>query len=192
MRTDRQGLKWDQRYRKTEGLPEPALILRDYGHLLPIRGEALDLACGLGANALWLAERGLRVSAWDISSVAIESLSALAKTQGLSVEARVRDLMTDPPAPASFDLILVAHFLDRALCPAIAAALRPGGLLYYQTFSRECVSDRGPANPDYRLASNELLQLFPDLIVRAYRDEGRTGDTSRGTRDLALLVGQAP
>ncbi|WP_240905903.1 hypothetical protein [Thiorhodococcus mannitoliphagus] len=74
----------------------------------------------------------------------------------------------------------------------MAAALRPGGLLLYQTFSREAVTDRGPSNPDYRLAPNELLRLFPGLIVRAYRDEGCVGDTRRGTRDIAFLVAQAP
>lgn len=184
--------KWDQRYRTAEELPEPALVLREYAHLLPGPGEALDLACGLGASALWLAERGFRVSAWDLSTVAVARLSALARERGLPVEAAVRDLITEPPPPDCFDLILVAHFLDRSLCPAIAAALRPGGVLFYQTFSRESVSTCGPSDPAYRLAPNELLSLFPGLIVRAYRDEGRLGDTTRGIRDLALLVAQMP
>lgn len=191
-RADALRLKWDRRYGQAAGLPEPALILREYAHLLPSEGVALDLACGLGASALWLAERGLRVQAWDLSPVAIERLSRLAEASGLPVDARVRDLIAEPPSGEGFDLILVSHFLDRATCPAIAAALRPGGLLYYQTFSREAVSACGPSDPAYRLGPNELLSLFPDLIVRAYRDEGRVGDTSRGTRDLALLVGQAP
>jgi SAM-dependent methyltransferase len=184
--------KWDQRYGSAEGLPEPALVLREYAHLLPGRGEALDLACGLGASALWLAERGFRVSAWDLSPVAIRQLSAHAQERGLPVAASVRDVIAEPPPPDCFDLILVAHFLERGLAPAIAAALRPGGLLFYQTFSREAVSDCGPSDPMYRLAPNELLGLFPDLIVRAYSDEGRIGDTGRGIRDLVLLVAQRP
>jgi hypothetical protein len=106
------------------------------------------------------------------------------------VAASVRDLTAAPPPPEHFDLILVAHFLDRGLCPAIARARRPGGLLFYQTFSREAVSDRGPSNRAYRLGPNELLDLFRGLVVRAYRDEGRLGDLGRGTRDLALLVAQ--
>jgi hypothetical protein len=104
----------------------------------------------------------------------------------------VRDVIAEPPRPGSFDLILVAHFLDRSLAPAIAGALSPGGVLFYQTFSRESVSVCGPSDPAYRLAPNELLDLFPSLIVRAYRDEGRLGDTTRGIRDLALLVAQMP
>ncbi len=183
---------WDERHRAAQTVPRPAQVLLDWPHLLPSGGQALDLACGLGGNALWLAERGFRVSAWDLSPVAIERLSALAADRGLTLETEVRDLTARPPGPSRFDLIVVTHFLDRGLAPAIAAALRPGGLLYYQTFNRESVSARGPSNPAYRLASNELLELFRGLVVRVYRDEGRIGDTSRGLRDLAQLVAQRP
>ena len=183
-------LKWDQRYRLAEDLPGPALVLLEHQHLLPPGGAALDLACGLGSNALWLAARGFRVSAWDLSPVAIERLAARAGERGLVVDAVVRDLIAEPPDPQSYDLILVTHFLERGLAPAIAAALRPGALLFYQTFSREAVSDRGPTDPAYRLAPNELLDLFPGLVVRAYRDEGRLGERTRGIRDIALLVAQ--
>lgn len=188
---DRAGL-WDQRHRAAEAVPQPARVLLDWAHLLPATGRALDLACGLGGNALWLAQRGFRVSAWDLSPVAIERLGALARERGLELAAQLRDIAARPPEADGFDLIVVAHFLDRTLAPRIAAALRPGGLLYYQTFSREPVSGRGPANPAYRLAPNELLDLFRGLIVRAYRDEGRLGDTRQGLRDLAQLVAQRP
>jgi SAM-dependent methyltransferase len=184
--------KWDARYEDGDRLPEPARVLTENLHLLPASGRALDLASGLGANALLLSERGFTVSAWDLSPVAIERLREEGGRRGLSVDARVRDLQQDPPAPASFDVVVVAHFLDRTLAPAIAAALRRGGLLFYQTFTREAVSACGPSNPDYRLGVNELLQLFPDLFVRFYREEGRLGDVSRGTRDLAQLVAQRP
>lgn len=183
---------WDQRDRATEAEPRPAAVLADWGHLLPPGGRALDLACGLGGNALWLAERGFRVVAWDISPVAIGRLRDLVLSRGLDLEAEVRDLTARPPEPDTFDLIVVSHFLERSLAPAIAAALRPGGLLYYQTFNREPVSGRGPSNPAYRLAPNELLRLFDGLRVRLYRDEGRQGDTRRGLRDLAQLVAQRP
>lgn len=184
--------KWDARYREADRIPAPALVLTENLHLLPRSGEALDLACGLGENALLLAEQGLAVSAWDLSPVATERLRREAAARGLGVTAEVRDVQAQPPAPEAFDVILVAHFLDRALAPAIAAALRPGGLLLYQTFTREAVSERGPTNPDHRLARNELLRLFPGLLVRFYREEGRLGDLGRGVRDLAMLVGEKP
>jgi SAM-dependent methyltransferase len=183
---------WDERHRAAAAVPEPAQVLLQWAHLLPPGGCALDLACGLGGNALWLAERRFRVCAWDLSPVAIERLAAVAADRGLTLKAEVRDLTARPPEPDAFDLIVVTHFLDRSLAPAIAAALRPRGLLYYQTFNREPVSTRGPSNPAYRLAPNELLELFRGLVVRVYRDEGRIGDTSQGLRDLAQLVAQRP
>lgn len=182
--------KWDQRYGDAGLYPPPAAVLAGNLHLLPSRGRALDLASGLGANALLLAEQGLDVVAWDLSTVAIERLKREATTRGLRIEAQVRDVCASPPEPGAFDVILVAHFLERDLSPALMDALRPGGLLFYQTFSREAVSDHGPSNPVFRLAANELLQLFAPLLVRCYRDEGRTGDPSKGTRDVAQLVAQ--
>ena len=72
----------------------------------------------------------------------------------------------------------------------MAAALRPGGLLFYQTFILDRVDDSGPRDGPFRLQTNELLQLFPDLIVRFYREEGRIGDIGRGFRNRAQLVAQ--
>jgi SAM-dependent methyltransferase len=175
-----------------EGLPDPAAVLKENLHLLPVRGRALDLACGLGANAVLLARRGLEVAAWDLSPVAIARLRDLALELNLPVTAEVRDVCVEPPLPETFDCILVAHFLQRSLVPALTAALRPGGLLFYQTFVREAASEGGPSNPGYRLETNELLHLFSGLTLRFYREEGRVGDLDKGTRDLAQLVGQRP
>ncbi len=182
--------RWDARYRGHAAPGEPARVLSDFAHLLPPGGRALDLACGLGANALFLARRGFQVDAWDLSPVAVARLEDLAA--GLPVTAAVRDVVADPPAPSAYDVVVVRRFLERTLAPAIAAALTPGGLLYYQTFTRERVTDKGPGRPGYRLAANELLVLFRDLRLRAYREEGTLGDTTRGLRDEALLVAERP
>jgi len=184
--------RWDARHAAAPGAGEAAQVLVANEHLLPARGRALDLACGLGANALRLAALGLDTEAWDLSPVAIERLRAEAGRRGLRLEARVRDVEAEPPPAAAFDVVVVSHFLARDLAPALEGALRPGGLLFYQTFTREAVGERGPSNPEYRLARNELLRLFPHLVVRCYREEGRLGDCARGHRDLAFLVGQRP
>ena len=184
--------KWDARYRDSEREPVPARVLLENRHLLPPKGRALDLACGLGANALLLAELGFEVSAWDLSAVAIDRLTDAASARDLRIDVQVRDLQAHPPEHGAFDVIVVVHFLDRALAPKIAAALRSGALLFYQTFTREAVSDSGPSNPEYRLGVNELLRLFPGLIVRVYREEGRLGDQTLGTRDVAMLVAEKP
>lgn len=167
-----------------------ARVLLDHLHLLPARGRALDLACGLGGNALVLASRGLDTSAWDISPVAIEHVRAAAQAMGLAVDAQVRDVMAAPPEPESFDVIVVSRFLERALAPRLMDALRPRGLLFYQTFTRERVSERGPRTEAFRLGDNELLALFAPLQLVSYREEGRIGDLQLGFRDEAMLVAQ--
>ena len=188
-----QRARWDQRHAAADEIGAPAEVVLQNAHLLPARGVALDLACGRGANALWLAEHtGLEVHAWDFSAAGIARLDAAAGARGLQVAAEVRDVILLPPDPDSFDVVVVTHFLERSIVPALIAALRPGGLVLYQTFAREAVSDRGPSTPEWRLARNELLALFAGLIVRAYREEGRLGDTSRGLRDLAYLVAERP
>jgi SAM-dependent methyltransferase len=185
--------KWNRRYLDAQvGDSRPVQVLSDYAHLLPAHGAALDLACGLGANALLLAARGLDTAAWDISTVAVDKLNSHARGHDLPLRAEVRDLPRHPPAENHFDVIVVGRYLERSLCPAIQAALKPGGLLYYQTYTRSQVHPGGPSNPAFRLARNELLYLFAELEVVAYREEDTLGDTARGLRDEAWLVAQRP
>lgn len=183
--------KWDSRHADPDKQPEAAQVLRQNLHLLPRQGRALDLACGLGGNALLLAEQGLQVTAWDISPVAIERLTGVAQNKGLAnLSAEVRDIEERPPSPGSFDLIVVSYYLERRLTQNLIDALKPGGLLFYQTFTRVAVSSEGPSNPDFRLGDNELLQLFSPLQLRFYREENRLGDQSLGDRDIAMLVAE--
>jgi 2-polyprenyl-3-methyl-5-hydroxy-6-metoxy-1,4-benzoquinol methylase len=165
-------------------------VLTQNAHLLPATGCALDLACGLGANALFMAQRGLSVSAWDISPVAIDRLRQVAAQHHLSLQLEVRDVMSQPPALEQFDVIVVTRFLERQLASPLMEALKPGGLLFYQTFITDKVSDRGPDHCAYRLARNELLTLFSWLRILVYREEGLVGTVQQGFRDEALLVGQ--
>jgi len=183
--------KWNRRYRESERVPEPARVVTENLHLLPASGRALDLACGLGVNALALAGHGLRTVAWDLSPVAIESLTRRAHDAQLAVTSAVRDVVSSPPEPASYDVIVVAHFLERSIAEALVQALRTGGLLLYQTFVRDKATDAGPGNPVHRLTDNELLTLFvPPLKLRVYREEGTLGDTSKGFRNLAMMVAE--
>lgn len=181
---------WNQRYREAITEQLPAKVLADNLHLLPVAGQALDLACGLGANALLLARHGLTTWAWDISPVAISRLDAAARAAGLTVHSEVRAVTARPPEPGRFDVIVVSRFLERSLAPALQAALRSGGLLFYQTFSKLRLSKDGPSDPAFLLDDNELLRLFPALKVRIYREEGQSGDITRGFRNEAMLVAQ--
>ena len=180
--------KWDSRYRDAESPGSPARVLLENVHLLPRHGTALDLACGLGANSLLLAERGLQTYAWDISPVAIDKLRSAAVARGLPVVAEVKDAVHDPMPAERFDVIVVAHYLERALTQAIVNALTEGGLLFYQTFTRTAVGAEGPQKDEWRLADGELLAMFAPLRPLVYREEGRIGDLTQGFRDKALLV----
>ncbi|MDH5178468.1 MAG: methyltransferase domain-containing protein [Gammaproteobacteria bacterium] len=183
-------LKWDQRYRLNEEPPVAARVLTENLHLLPAQGTALDFACGLGGNALLLAREGLETLAWDISPVAIVKLQQTADDQQLPVTAEVRDVMKHPLPEQHFDVIVVSYFLERSLAPALQKALKPNGLLFYQTFNQTRLTGRGPQNPDYRLAENELPALFAGLKIRYYREDGLTGELTSGLRDESLLVAQ--
>ena len=183
--------KWDERYRDaTQAPPTAAAVLQDNAHLLPATGRALDLACGRGGNALFLAARGLAVDAWDLSPVAVDQLTALAQGRNLPVNAAVRDVLVQPPSEGTYDIITVSYFLDRNLPAALTQALRPGGLLFYQTFGPERLRDKGPSTPAYRLETGELLRLFAALQVRFYREDGLVGDAEFGLRGEVMFVGE--
>jgi SAM-dependent methyltransferase len=183
--------KWDERYSAEEKKPRPAEVLLSNVHLLPSSGRALDLACGLGGNALLLAKHGFDVTAWDLSSVAIDRLQQLARERGITnLRAEVRDVERQPLPTDQFDVIVVSYYLERNLISSLVDAMRPGGLIYYQTFTREAVTSEGPQNNRFRLHRQELLKLFNGLTLRFYREEGVLGDLAQGNRDVAMLVAE--
>lgn len=184
--------KWNQRYLDRSSPNPAAQVLSDNLHLLPNQGTALELACGMGGNALTLARQGLKVDAWDLSDVAIAKLQQLADVEQLPLRARCIDLSTTAIPANRFDLICVCNFLDRSLCPAISEALKPGGLLLYQTFTRHKLTATGPSNPEFLLEPAELLQLFSELRPVVYREETDLGDIHQGLRDQAYLVARKP
>ncbi|CDR17546.1 SAM-dependent methyltransferase [Streptomyces iranensis] len=195
---------WDGVYaaRPTVGDPRPNARLTETVTGLP-PGDALDLGCGHGGDALWLAGQGWRVTAVDISAVAVERLAALALSHGLSdrVTTVRHDVHTSFP-PSEFDLIC-AHYLhtpfdlDRATVLRSAAhALRPGGRLL--------VVDHGSAapwswdqDPDTRYPSPQEVAAGIDLAPETWTVEradaprriatGPGGQTAEVT-DHILLV----
>jgi SAM-dependent methyltransferase len=183
--------KWNHIYSQAGPARYPAVqVLAENDFLLPTTGMALDLACGLGANAIFLAEQGLVVTAWDISSVAIDKLTAYAVQKGLNVNACQQKITANSFTGCSFDVIVVSRFLDHTLSDAIIGALKPDGLLFYQTFTREKISRKPPNNPDYLLGCSELLEMFSPLRVIFYRENALIGNQLRGLRNEAQFVGQ--
>lgn len=182
--------KWDLRHGGKAVLSPPSTVLARHLQWLPQTGRALDLACGTGSSALVLAERGFSVTAWDLSSVAVERVREEADARGLALDAEVRDVIAEPPPPASFDLIHVSHFLDRGLCAHLIEALRPSGLLLYQTWGPDPGTHEGPRDPAFRLREGELLQLFRGLAVRVYVEPGGLGQVEGLKPGLAMLLAE--
>lgn len=182
-------LKWDEIYRqKTDIDPIPATMLSEYSHLLPQHGLALDLACGLGGNAFFLAKQGLQVDAWDISPVAIERIKN--KTRNLNIQPRSIDICNTPFPSNRYDVIAVSRFLERQIIPQLIDALKVGGLIFYQTFTLDKAQSGGPSNPTFLLQKAELLSLFSRLSPVIYHEEASIGDISKGIRNEAILIAQ--
>jgi len=150
----------------------PARWLVDHAHLLPATGNALDVASGSGRHAFWLAARGLATLAIDRSAPAVAAIRQTAARLQLPLRAEIVDLETDdaPLAVAAYDLIVVVHYLHRALFPALQAALRPGGILVYETFTRAQALRGKPTNPAFLLEPGELRSLVARLDVLAERE----------------------
>jgi tellurite methyltransferase len=158
--------------------PDPSAWLVGHQGDLPPDGDVLEVACGRGRNALWLARRGLKTTAVDRDAEAIATLDALARRDSLPLAARVVDL--EGPrlslGHAAFDLIVVTHYLHRPLFPALRTALRPGGVLIYETFTRAQALRGQPTNPAFLLEPGELVRLVSPLQVVDAREgdfEGR-------------------
>ena len=189
--TDNQAIeaKWDALYEKAS-FSVAANVLLENSFLLPEQGNALDLASGLGENALFLAEQGLDVNAWDISSVALNKLQHKAAQKSLNISVKQIALEPNCIPKNTFNVIVVSRFLDRSLSNAIIEGLKPDGLLFYQTFVRDKLTSSGPKNPKYLLARNELLKLFQPLKIVFYEENSRIGNLAHGERSEALLIGQ--
>ena len=183
-------IKWNQRYRNSENAGEACWVLKNNCHLLPKNARSLDLACGLGANALLLARYGLESHGWDLSTQALEKLSTFAKAQQLSVCTKQRDVEQQPPEANSFDIIVVSQFLYRPIFPALINALKPKGLLFYQTFHQLKQGNLGPNTQKFLLQPNELLSLLSPLRLVFYREDSTIGQTDLGLRDCSYFIGQ--
>jgi tellurite methyltransferase len=187
--------KWNDRYaRMSTAFPDaPAEWLVEHRCLLDRSADgrrALDLACGDGRNARFLAELGFQVDALDISDVVVDRLAAAALARDLTVSARVADLEHAADLPTEhYDVIVNFNYLQRNLFDRLARALRPGGLLLFETFGRAHVDELGNDFPaEFVLGDNELLRAFPGLRVLHYR-EG-VAERSGKPRGVASLVAE--
>jgi 2-polyprenyl-3-methyl-5-hydroxy-6-metoxy-1,4-benzoquinol methylase len=172
--------RWDARHAAAGAagagqVPAPPDALRGREELLPPGGRALDVACGRGTVAVWLAARGFAVDAVDVSPVALEAGAALADRHGLG--GRVRWWRHDLDAglhvgcAGPYDVVVCQRFRDPARYPELAARLAPGGLLVVTVLS-EVGEGPGP----FRAPAGELPAAFGHLDVLHHGE--RDGEAS--------------
>ena len=181
---------WDQRFREgshAASQPDPFLEqLEAYSSLFLPGRRALDVACGAGRQAAWLAERGWRVTGCDISLEGLRRARALAQQCAVRLNLVCLDLEALPLPVERFDLVLCFFYLQRTLFEPLRRALRPGGLIVYKTYTTD--QNRlsgGPSHPLHLLQPQELLAQFRDFRVLCYQEmlQGR---------GVAQLIAQRP
>lgn len=188
--------RWNRRYaqRGIRALAHaPGAWLVEHRALLPDAGarRALDVACGDGRNAAYLARLGFEVDAVDVSDVAIDALRAAAVESGLLVNPCRVDLEHSELPVAAYDVIVQFNYLQRDLFGPLARALKPGGLLILETFTRGHTEELGNRlEHRFLLDHKELLSAFPELDVLDHR-EGVTGPAGT-TKAVAGVVARRP
>jgi tellurite methyltransferase len=183
--------EWETRYRtrarEEDFLERPATLVT--ASLQASRpGRVLDLACGTGRNAIWLAEQGWRVTAVDASQAAITALRARAVREGASVDTRVADLGCSEfqIETGVWDAILDCYYLQRDLFPAIRRGVKPEGLIVAIVH----LAKPGEA-PTYKHAvPGELRGYFEDWDILHYY-EGQPQDEAH-RRPIAQIVARRP
>jgi tellurite methyltransferase len=157
-------------------------LLAENGSLLS-GGLALDFACGYGGNALFAAARGYTVHAVDISFTALAVLQKEAIPRDLDVQCVLADLDRFPLPMGHYDLVLIFTFFAPQLMPAVAASLKPGGLLFSSTFNHRHTSVKPGFNPKYLVPRGGLAKFFPEFAILL--DEPDAGDRANLSRVIA-------
>lgn len=140
-------------------------VVRHRG-LIPAGGPVLDLACGNGRHARYLASHGHPVTAVDIDTTGVADLAGQSGIRVLQMDLEAGDW---PFAPAGFAGIVITNYLHRPHFPLLPGALLPGGVLLIETFGAGNERLGRPRNPDFLLAPGELLAAFGTrLQVVAY------------------------
>jgi dihydroneopterin aldolase len=185
-----------QQLRHTDPAPAPFLVQQF--HRLP-KGKGLDVAAGSGRHSLFLAAHGYQVDAIDRDATALARLSTTARARNLTgVTTKAVDL--EQPAPfepdlgsETYDIIVVFFYLHRSLFPYLIEALKPGGMLVYETFTIDnYFHHKHPKRWEFCLAHNELLRLTSTLDVLHYDEGGHMEDRAEPVYTAQLLAQKPP
>ncbi|MBE0691178.1 MAG: class I SAM-dependent methyltransferase [Anaerolineae bacterium] len=162
--------RWDTIYsQRQEAIypePDPLLLLYTPPVMLDEQPRALDLAGGLGQNALWLAEQGYTVDLMDLSRVALMRAREEMIARDLRrVNVFQVDLEQVRLQPETYDLICVFRFLSASVMPQVRAAVKPGGRVIYETFNTGRLKHGPHMNREYLLREGDLLGYFGDWRI---------------------------
>jgi len=168
---DRQ--RWEQRYtarsnREAADAPSDFLV----AHAPIIHGRVLDVAAGAGRNALLLARRGHIVEAIDISFAGLQLAIAAAKAERLRLLAVQADLEAFPLPADRYDAVINIRYLQRSLLQPLQRAVKPGGLIVFETFLIDQCGIGHPRNPDFLLQHGELRSAFAAACELLIYEEG--------------------
>ncbi len=180
--------RWDRKYRDGNPNPgfEPEPLLISHAQLLDGKGTALDLACGVGHNAMFLARRGYTVTAIDGSETGLGYCRAATRNTPLRIHLVAADLERISLPRDHFDVVLVVRYLYRPLMAQIKTALKPGGLVIYKTFNTNHLRERPDFKKEYLLERGELPGWFSGYDLIATNDSPRVEDT------CSYLIGRKP
>lgn len=166
--------QWDKRYQRPTYVfgKSPARFLSENYQFIPFESSVLDMGMGEGRNAVFLAQKGYRVTGIDISSVAVKKAHLLAEEFGVKFKGIVASLNDYKISPGSFDAIICFYYVDRSLIERMKSWLKPGGILVYEahTLSEMKSNKTAEQNPDYYLKEQELLHLFKGMQILKFEE----------------------
>ncbi len=167
--------QWDEKYSRPTFIfgKSPAQFLAENYHFIPYEGSVLDMGMGEGRNAVFLAQKGYKVTGVDISSVAVRKAAVLAQEFGVKIKGVVASMNEYKPT-APFDAIVCFYYVDRALVEKIKSWLKPGGVLIYEAYTTrektKRAGKRDALDDSSYLKEQELLKLFPGMRVLKYEE----------------------
>jgi SAM-dependent methyltransferase len=158
-------IKWNQRYAEDSyHKNNPVTLVEDWLPRIPV-GKALDVACGAGRNAIFLAQVGYRVDAIDISLEGLNQARQKAESQGLSVNWIEHDLDQDFQFDTDYDLIIILWYVDLALITRLCGCLAAGGYLVCEEHLITDLEVIGPTSSNYRVAPGDLRKAVTGLDI---------------------------
>jgi SAM-dependent methyltransferase len=191
---------WDERYAGAELVwsAGPNQFVEQYVSTLP-PGRCIDIACGEGRNAIWMAERGWRSEGSDFSRVALDKAARIAESRQVAVTWRCVDVVEDQPEPGAFDLVVMAYLQipaaeRRRVIAHAVEALVPGGHLFLVGHALSNLTEGvgGPKDPAALYEPDDLRAdigaIGSGVVIERCEHVRRSVTTDSGPRDAIDTV----